>query len=264
MTPILVVGVGHMGGALVDGWLRTGAFAASDLILNDPKPGHGADTAVAAGAKLNPPDVVLKATKTVLLAVRPQIWREVAAALAPKLAASAPVVSVAAGIKHADLVAAFPGHAVARVMPTTAVAVGKGAVSIFAPDAPARAAAHALFDPVATTVDLGGEALMDAAVAVSGSAPAYLYALIEALAAAGEAEGLAAEDAKALVRATVIGAAALLDETGADPAQLRREVASPGGTTEAALKALLAEDGLGPLMVRTVQAAARRSRELGR
>jgi pyrroline-5-carboxylate reductase len=264
MTPILVVGVGHMGGALVEGWLRVKAFPARDLILSDPKPGHGAEAAVAAGARLNPPDADLNAAKTILLAVRPQVWREVAAAIAPKLDPAAPVVSVAAGVKHADLAAAFPGHALARVMPTTAVAVAKGAVSIFSPDPTARAAAHALFDPVATCVDLDDEGLMDAAVAVSGSAPAYLYALMEALAAAGEAEGLSAEASAALVRATITGAAALLDETGADPAKLRREVASPGGTTEAALKVLMGEKGLEPLLLETVKAAARRSRELGK
>lgn len=264
MTPILVVGVGHMGGALVEGWLRVKASAARDLILSDPNPGHGVDAALAAGARLNPPDADIKSAKTILLAVRPQVWREVAGVLAPKLDRTAPVVSVAAGVRHADLAAVFPGHAVARVMPTTAVAVAKGAVSIFSPDATARAAAHALFDPVATCVDLGDEALMDAAVAVSGSAPAYLYALMEALAAAGVAEGLSPEASTALVRATITGAAALLDETGADPAKLRREVASSGGTTEAALKVLMGETGLGPLLLETVRAAARRSRELGR
>jgi pyrroline-5-carboxylate reductase len=148
-------------------------------------------------------------------------------------------------------------------MPTTGVAVAKGAVSIFAHDARARAAAHLLFDPVATTVDLADEALMDVAVAVSGSAPAYFYAFIELLAAAGVGEGLAPETSMALARATVIGAAALLDRSGEDPADLRRKVASPGGTTEAALKVLMAKDGLGPLLAETVAAAARRSRELG-
>jgi pyrroline-5-carboxylate reductase len=166
-------------------------------------------------------------------------------------------------VKTADLAAALRPRTVARTMPTTGVAVGKGAVSIFADSTGARARAHALFDPVATTVDLEAEALMDAAVAVSGSAPAYLYAFIEALSAAGVAEGLSAEASAALVRATLIGAAALLDRSGEDAAELRRKVASPGGTTEAALKVLMADDGLGPLAARTVAAAAKRSRELG-
>jgi pyrroline-5-carboxylate reductase len=134
---------------------------------------------------------------------------------------------VAAGVRTDDLAAAFAPRAIARAMPTTGVAVGKGAVSIFAHGAKARAAAHLLFDPVATTIDLADEALMDAAVAVSGSAPAYLYAFMEALAAAGVTEGLSEEAAKGLVRATIIGAAALLDRSDEDPADLRRKVASP-------------------------------------
>jgi pyrroline-5-carboxylate reductase len=263
MTPILVLGAGHMGGALIEGWLATGAFEASHVIISDPQAGAAAHDAVSKGARLNPPIETLAEAPLVVLAVRPQVWRAVAAEVAPLLNADAVVVSVAAGVRTDDLAVAFQGRAVARVMPTTGVAVGKGAVSIFAHDAKARAAAHVLFDPVATTVDLADEALMDAAVAVSGSAPAYLYAFMEALAAAGVAQGLTPEASEALVRATMIGAAALLDRAGEDPTALRRQVASPGGTTEAALKVLMGDDGLGPLLAETVAAAARRSRELG-
>jgi pyrroline-5-carboxylate reductase len=143
------------------------------------------------------------------------------------------------------------------------VAIGKGVASIVADDDEARARAHALFDPVGVSVDIAEEALMDVTVAVSGSAPAYLYAFIEALEAAGEAQGLTAKTSRALVRATLIGAAALLDHTAEDPAELRRQVTSPGGTTEAALKVWMGEHGLGPLAVEAVTAAVRRSKELG-
>jgi pyrroline-5-carboxylate reductase len=263
MTPILVLGAGHMGGALIEGWLAAGAFKASDLIINDPNPGEAAAAAVRAGARLALSGEAFAEARTVVLAVRPQIWREAAAAAAPHLAADAVVVSVAAGVRSTDIAAVFAPCAVARTMPTTGVAVGKGAVSIYSGHDDARAAAHALFDPVATTVDLDDEALMDAAVAVSGSAPAYLYAFMEALAAAGVSQGLSPVASKALVRATMVGAAALLDRSGEDPADLRRKVASPGGTTEAALKVLIGEKGLGPLLEATVDAAARRSKELG-
>jgi pyrroline-5-carboxylate reductase len=252
-----------MGGALIEGWLATAAFQAADLAIVDPQPGEAARAAAARGAQLNPAADVLALARTAVFAVRPQIWREAAAGIAPKLAPEAVVVSVAAGVKTPDLRQTFASRAVARTMPTTGVAVGKGAVSIYADNAVARARAHAIFDPVATTVDLADEALMDAAVAVSGSAPAYLYAFIEALSAAGEAEGLSAEASAALVRATLIGAAALLERSGEDPADLRRKVASPGGTTEAALKVLLADEGLWPLAARAVRAAVNRSRELG-
>jgi pyrroline-5-carboxylate reductase len=264
MTPILVLGAGRMGGALVEGWIRAGAVEAAELILRDPTPGEAAQAAVRDGARLNPADAVLAEAQTVILAVKPQVWRDVAAEAAPRLHTSAALISIVAGVTVADLTEAFGQRPIARVMPTTAAAIGKGTASVVATDADARARAHALFEPVGVTVDLPDEALMDAATAVSGSAPAYLYALLEALEAAGVAQGLPPKAAADLVRATLIGAAALLDQTGGEPAVLRQQVTSPGGTTEAALKVLMGESGLTPLVAEAVAAAAARSRELGR
>jgi len=170
---------------------------------------------------------------------------------------------VAAGVRTADLAEAFGGRRVARVMPTTAAAIGLATTSVFAADPEARARAHALFEPVGTVVDLADEALLHAATAVSGSAPAYLYAFVEALEAAGVAAGLSAEAAQTLARATMAGAATLMAESGEDPAELRRQVTSPAGTTEAALKVLLGDHGLPELLRNAVAAAAARSRELG-
>jgi pyrroline-5-carboxylate reductase len=116
---------------------------------------------------------------------------------------------------------------------------------------------------VGVVVDLADEELMHAATAVSGSAPAYLYALVESLEAAGVSLGLGADAARNLARATVAGAAALMADSGVDAAELRRQVTSPGGTTEAALDVLMGEGGLGPLLQEAATAAARRSRELG-
>ena len=198
-----------------------------------------------------------------LLAVKPQIWRDAAAHVAPHLARDAVIVSIAAGVACADIAAAFAGRRVARVMPTTAAAIGQGTASVFAGDVTARERAHALFAPVGTVVDLGDEDLMHAATAVSGSAPAYLYAFVEALEAAGVSLGLSPAAARDLARATTAGAAALMTESGADAADLRRQVTSPGGTTEAALKVLMGEAGLGPLL-KAAAAAEQRSRELGR
>jgi pyrroline-5-carboxylate reductase len=263
ITPILILGAGRMGGALVEGWRLTGAFSPNDLILRDPNPGEAALAAEAQGAALNPPDKTLSNARTVLVAVKPQLWKQAAAEVAPHLAGDAVIVSIAAGVACANLAAAFGGRSVARVMPTTAVAIAKGVGSIWSTDPRAKAAAHALFDPVATTVDLPGEELVDVAVGVSGSAPAYLYAFIEALEAAGVAQGLTPETAAALVRGTLIGAAALMDRTGEDPAELRRQVTSPNGTTAAALAILMGEKGLWPLADQAVDAAVKRSRELG-
>lgn len=249
-----MLGAGRMGGALIEGWLKAGAFAASDILVRDPNPGALPD-----GVRVNPSDAELAAARTVVLAVKPQVWRETAP-VAAHLARDAVVVSVAAGVHAAEIAKAF-GRKVARVMPTTAVAIGQGTASVYADDDEARARAHLLLAPVATVVDLAGEGLMHAATAVSGSGPAYLYAFVEALEAAGASAGLDAEAARQLARSTVSGAAALLAESGAEPADLRKQVTSPGGTTQAALDVLLAE--LPDLLARAVAAAARRSQELG-
>jgi pyrroline-5-carboxylate reductase len=258
MTPILLLGAGRMGGALIDGWREAGAFAAADLIVRDP------NVAVAfEGALINPPLDALSAAKTVLLAVKPQIWREAVKDVIPRLAPDAVIVSIAAGVRAADISQAFGGRAVARVMPTTAVAIGRGAASIYADTEEARAIARALFAPVATVVDLASEDLMHAATAVSGSAPAYLYAFVEALEAAGAAQGLDAEDSAKLARATIVGAAALMEKGGEEPAELRKQVTSPGGTTAAALSVLMGEGGFGDLLPKALDAAVARSKELG-
>jgi pyrroline-5-carboxylate reductase len=262
-TPILMVGAGHMGGALIGGWLRADALQAADLIIRDPSPGPAARAAAEQGAILNGPDAGLAAARVVILGVKPQVWGPIAAALEPHLAADAVVLSIMAGVAARDIAAALPGRAVGRVMPTTAAAVGRGAASVWATEARARRLAHALFEPLGVVVDLDDEAQIHAATAASGSAPAYVYALVEALqAAAGEA-GLAPAAARALARAAVIGAAALLEATGEEAGELRRQVASPGGTTQAALEILTGDDALGRLVGRAVAAAAKRSRELG-
>lgn len=263
MTPILLLGAGRMGGALIEGWTRCGAFRADQLILRDPFPTETARSAEAAGAQLNPPDGVLAHAQTVLLSVKPQIWRETAAEVSHLLAPDAILVSIAAGVCAADISQAFGGRRVARVMPTTAAAICQGVASVYAAEHEARARAHALFAPVGTVVDLDQEDLLHAATGASGSAPAYFYAFVEALEAGGVAAGLPIAAARDLARATMIGAAALMAQSGGDPAELRRQVTSPNGTTDAALQVLLGEGGLEPLLRDAVAAATRRSKELG-
>ncbi|WP_299004044.1 NAD(P)-binding domain-containing protein, partial [uncultured Caulobacter sp.] len=123
MTPILLLGAGRMGGALIQGWREAGAFAAVDLIVRDPN----IEPAALPGAVVNPPLEALGAAKTVLMAVKPQIWREAVKDVVPHLAPDAVIVSIAAGVRAADISEAFGGRRVARVMPTTAVAIGRGA-----------------------------------------------------------------------------------------------------------------------------------------
>lgn len=263
MTPILMLGAGRMGGALIEGWRAAGAFKASDLIIREPHANPTLEAAQAAGALVNPADAELARAKTVLLAVKPQMWREAAAEVAAHLAPDAVIVSIAAGVKAADISQALGGRKVARIMPTTAVAVGQGTASIYADDVEALARARALFDPVGTVVELSDEGLMHAATGVSGSAPAYLYAFVEALEAAGAAAGLPPADSARLARSTIAGAAALMARSGEEPAELRKQVTSPGGTTQAALDVLLGEGGFPELLRKAVAAAARRSKELG-
>ena len=262
ITPILVLGAGRMGGALIEGWALTKAFAPSDLIIRDPQPSPAALAAVEAGARLNPPDEVLAEARTILVSVKPQVWRDASSSLNAALNPDAVVISIAAGVRMADLSAAFDGRPVARVMPITAVAIGKGVASIVCDTPVAGERARALVAPVGAAVELPSEDLMDAATAVSGSAPAYFYAFVEAMEAAAEGQGLSPQASRDLVRATMIGAAALLDHTKSDPAELRRQVTSPNGTTEAALKVWLGEGGLFPLAAAAVEAATRRSKEL--
>ena len=264
VKPVLLIGAGHMGGALIAGWRRAGTLSPSELIIRDPCPGDAALAAADQGVVLNGPDHLSAGAKTVVLAVKPQTWRATAQGLEPLLAADAVIVSVVAGAAAAALSEAFGGRAVARVMPTTAAAIGRGAASVWSADPAARARARDLFTPLGTVVDLADEALMHAATGASGSGPAYVYALVEALEAAGAAAGLAAGAARELARATVIGAAALLEASGEDAAVLRRQVTSPGGTTQAGLDVLVGDGALERLMIRTVAAAAARSEALGR
>jgi pyrroline-5-carboxylate reductase len=259
MTPILILGAGRMGGAIIAGWRRAGAFAPGEIMVRDPHPSD----ADLSGMRVNPPDAALQQARTVLLAVKPQVWRQVAAQVAPHLHQDAVLVSIAAGVSCHDLSEAFGGLRIVRVMPTTAVAIGQGTASIHAPDPQARARAHAMFDPLGRVVELPDEAMMHAATAVSGSGPAYLYAFVEALEAAGFQAGLTPAAAAELARSTVTGAAALLASGDAPPAELRRQVTSPGGTTEAALKVLMGQAGLEPLLDQAVAAAVARSRQLG-
>lgn len=263
-APVLLLGAGRLGGALLEGWMAAHAFPPADILIVDPTPGAAASAAEYQGAVLNPDDGAFAAAQTVLLAVKPQVWREAAAVYAPKLAIEAVVVSVAVGVRAADISGAFGGRRTARVMPTTGVSIGRGVASLFAADEEARRRAHALFDPVATTVDLDDEDLMDVAAATSGSAPAYLYAFTEALAAAGAQAGLSAEAALQLAHSTVVSAAALMDGSEESLESLRKQVASPGGSTEAALRVLMGERGLGPLMREALAAAIARARELSR
>ena len=262
--PILLVGAGALGSSVLKGFRISGHATPADLMIVDLKPGDEPKAWAADGARLNPLPETWSEAKTVLLAVKPQGWHAVAAILRGNLASDAVIISVMAGVQTEALKVAFAGHPVARVMPTTGVATGKGIASIYSDAQPALEAAQGLFGPMASTVELGEECQMDSATAVSGSGPAYVYAFVRALERAGRETGLSSSHARELARGTLVSAARLLDSTGEEPDALIQKVMSPGGTTEAALKILCKPgEGLDELIMAAVAAAQQRSKELG-
>jgi pyrroline-5-carboxylate reductase len=261
---LVLLGCGKMGGALLEGWLARGVAPASVTVL-EPKPSPRLAALAADGLRLNAD--LPEAPAVAVLAVKPQMM----GAALPRLAAlgggTTLFVSIAAGTPIASFEAALgPNTPIVRTMPNTPAAIGRGVTALVGNahvDGAGLGLAEALMQAVGRTVRLPDEALMDAVTAVSGSGPAYVFLLIEALAAAGEAEGLDRGLALELARATVAGAGALAESSDKAPAQLRVDVTSPGGTTAAALEVLMKEDeGLAALLRRAVEAAARRSREL--
>ncbi len=252
-----------MGSALLAGWLKAGVPPGA-FHVQEPQP---SDWLRGTGVHLNagvPP-----APAVALLAVKPQMMGAALPALQALGNGATLFVSVAAGTTIAALEATLgPRTPLVRTMPNTPAMVGRGITAICgnAHATPAHLAlARALMAAVGQVVDLDGEHQIDAVTAVSGSGPAYVFHLIEALAAAGEAEGLPPALAMQLARATVCGAGELAQQSPETAAQLRINVTSPGGTTAAALAVLMKDDtGFPALLRRAVKAAADRGRELGR
>ena len=259
---LVLLGCGKMGTALLEGWLAGGVAPASVTVL-EPKPSPRLAELAGAGLRLNaelPPHPAVA-----VLAVKPQMMGEALPRLAALGNGDTLFVSIAAGTPIRSFEAALGARTpIVRAMPNTPAAVGRGITALVAnahANAGARDLAEVLMRAVGQTVRLDDEAQMDAVTAVSGSGPAYVFLMIEALAAAGEAEGLSPE--LALARATVAGAGALAESNDRAPTALRVDVTSPGGTTAAALAVLMEEGtGLPALVRRGVAAAAARSREL--
>ena len=263
---VALIGAGSMGGALLKRWIAGGVIDAASSAVFDPAP-RGEIAALVRNERLNlNPVLGRQAVDALVVAVKPQTAAAALAAFSP-LAARAPVLSVMAGRSIASIARSLPGaRSIIRAMPNLPAAVGAGATALFAPAgvAPAdRAVAETLMRAIGETVWVDSEAAIDAATAVSGSGPAYFFLLGEALAEAGCAAGLPAETAALLARATLIGAGAFAAEDPRALAELRRAVASPGGTTEAALQILDGEpQEVRKLIKRAVEAASRRAREL--
>ena len=259
---LVLLGCGKMGSAMLAGWLA-GGLPATRVWVIDPKP---SDWLQGTGVHLN--EDLPAAPAVVLVAVKPQMMGDALPTLAAMGSGETLFVSVAAGVTIATyermLGASTP---VVRSMPNTPAAVGRGITAIIgngAASADHVALAEALLSAVGQVVRLDDEGQMDAVTAVSGSGPAYVFHLIETLAAAGVEQGLSPDLAMALAKATVGGAGQLAEDAGEDPGQLRVNVTSPNGTTQAALEVLMDEaTGFPALLSRAVKAAADRSRELG-
>jgi pyrroline-5-carboxylate reductase len=264
---VVLFGAGQLGGALARGWAHAVRLGGGlTLIVQEPNFDPALAQALeAAGATMNPPDSPV--ADVVVLAVKPLDFATVAPAAKAFLGPHTLVISVMAGVTLNSLARGLGVDRVIRAMPNISGQIGKG-VTAFVPspgcDETDKAFAEQLLAPLGPVEPLGNERLMDVVTAVSGSGPAYVFLMAEALAAAAELEGLPKDVAERLARQTVAGAGALLLETSAAPSTLRKQVTSPGGTTQAALDVLQSADGLGPLVRRAVAAAAERSRALGK
>lgn len=263
LGPLWLVGCGNMGGALLSRWLECG-LRPEQVTVIDPSP-RGLPDGVPIRVLPVPP--AGGGPKIIVLAVKPQLLGVVAKVLRTCVAAGDGVfVSILAGTNITTLAGLFPDCSIVRAMPNSPARLGKGVTALFADSAtPAsRTAVERLMLAAGTVHWLATEAQFDAVTGVSGSGPAYLFRMIEALENAGVDAGLPGPLAAALARETVVGAAALVAESTASPAALRAQVTSPNGTTQAGLEVLDGNGELGDLMRKTVAAATARSRELGR
>lgn len=270
---ILLVGAGQMGGALLKGWIAEG-LERDRVFIQDPAMSsemaafcqqHGIAPASASPDMPSPPALIL-------LAVKPQMMDDVLPSVEPSVGKDSVVLSVAAGRTLASIAKHFEaGTPIVRAMPNTPSAIGRGISALYGNEAvtPDQVKlCDALMAAVGETVWLDDEAQMDAVTAVSGSGPAYVFLLAECLADAGIAAGLKSELAHQLARATVSGAGELLRRSSETSAQLRRNVTSPGGTTEAAIRVLTnadkenAESPMHDLFRHAVLAAAKRGKDL--
>jgi pyrroline-5-carboxylate reductase len=260
---IALAGAGKMGGAMLTGWLAQG-LDPSRVVVIEPHPSD--EIKALAGIRLNPTPKEAGEVDTLVVAVKPQSFREAGAALKAFMGSSTLVVSIMAGTTIASLEAVV-GGSVVRAMPNTPAAIGRGiAVAVAAKKVSTaqREIADALLRATGSVEWVDQEGLMDAVTAVSGSGPAYVFLLAEELARAGVAAGLPAELATRLARETVAGSGELLRRSDLSSATLRQNVTSPGGTTAAALDVLMGPDGMEKLMTRAVAAATQRSKDLAK
>jgi pyrroline-5-carboxylate reductase len=263
---ILLVGAGRMGAALLKGWTARGI---GPVVAVEPQPSPQLRfLAKQGGVKLARSLDGIGKPNVCVVALKPQILKTEMPALRRFSQSGALMVSIAAGTTTRTLTRAWGRDSrIVRAMPNTPGSIGRGITALYAganATAKDRAMAGKLLAALGDTFWVKKESLIDSVTAVSGSGPAYVFLLVEALAEAAQRQGLPRDIAMRLARATVAGSGALLDADQSSASDLRRAVTSPGGTTEAALKILMAENGLSRLMTRAVTAARKRAEELGK
>ena len=264
--PVVLVGAGKMGGALLEGWLAKG-LPAQRIYVQDPAPPDECAAIISRNAiALNKPLETLPDPALVLLAVKPQVMDQVLDGLKALVRPGTAFLSIAAGRTVASMAQRLgEDTAIIRTIPNTPAAIGRGITVAFAGEGVSgaqRELASGLLAAVGDVVWVDEEGLIDAATAVSGSGPAYVFYLVECLAQAGIAAGLDKDAAAKLARVTVEGAGELLHQSALAPETLRKNVTSPGGTTQAALEVLSRDGGLPDIMRDAVLAALKRAREL--
>jgi pyrroline-5-carboxylate reductase len=260
----LLLGAGKMGSAMLDGWLARG-LAPGKIVVLEPQPGKAVKALTRRGLKLNPKGKAATAA-AIVVAVKPQSAPEAVPAVRGFVGKSTLVVSIMAGRPLRFLESALPaGTAIVRAMPNTPAAIGRGittAVGNANVSGKQRKQAGDLLSAIGAVEWTSDEGLMDAVTAVSGSGPAYVFLLAEAMTKAGIAAGLPVALAARLARDTVAGSGELLHRSGLDATTLRQNVTSPGGTTAAALEVLMGPGGFDALLTKAIAAATRRGREL--
>ncbi|CAN7542773.1 pyrroline-5-carboxylate reductase [Rhizobium sp. LjRoot30] len=263
--PIVLIGAGNMGGAMLTGWLKNGV-PASSVIVVDPNPSEAMLSLIRdAGARHEATPPAGLQAGVLFIAVKPQVMDAVLPPFRPLVGAETVVVSVAAGKTVASLEKHLGEAATVRAMPNTPAMVGRGVTGAYANARTTdqqRAHVQALLRVSGPVEWVEAEHDIDAVTAVSGSGPAYVFYLVECMAEAGRKAGLPADLAMRLARETVSGAGELLHQSTDDASRLRQNVTSPGGTTAAALSVLMAEDGMQPLFDKAVEAARKRAQEL--
>lgn len=263
---LVLAGVGKMGGAMLEGWLKSGADA-NKIVAIDPKPPQEViDLLNRNGIRHNPPIASITNAEVIMIAVKPQVMDDVLPNLVPLQSSKPLILSVAAGRTIATFAKYFGADAsIIRTMPNTPAAIGRGITAISPNPNVSKTQldlATALLSSTGEVVTVENESMIDLVTAVSGSGPAYIFYLTECMAAAGEKIGLPPALAMQLARATVAGSGELMRQSGIDAATLRQNVTSPNGTTYAALQVLMANDGMMPLFEKAIKAAADRSKEL--